>query len=152
MHLRCGFRKLVLPNLNRMKRILLAAFLLLGFQNFAQTDTVIVTSDTVDVYVISSTNRLVEIEGDYAIEYRDLKNLKNGSYLHFDSGKDLEKFFASCFRSLEKGIEIASVNYTLSRNKLSKNVVRVQGKEKSYFMLKYDTLEKMKTAYERDFN
>ena len=133
-----------------MRTFLLAAFLLLGFQNFAQTDTVIVSKDTVNVYVISSTNRLIEIEGDYAIEYRDLKNLKNGRFLNFDSAKDLEKFFDSCFRSLEKGTEIASVNYTLSRNKISKNVVRVQGKEKSYFMLSYETLEKMKTAYERD--
>jgi hypothetical protein len=111
------------------------------------TTNLIAQSDTSDVYVINNTNRLVKVGGEsYALIYRDLKSLKQIRSFHFDDSKELDRFFELCQKALEKDQGTVTANYNVSRNKLSKNVVRVNDKQGGYMLLKYSTLQHMKTA------
>jgi hypothetical protein len=103
--------------------------------------------DTTDIYVINKTNRLVSVgTSSYSFVYRDLKSLKQIKSFHFETLVDLEKFFGLCQKALEKDQGTVTEKYNVSRNRLSKNVVRVNDKTGGYVLLKYSTLEHMKKA------
>lgn len=126
-----------------MKALFATLCLLLSITSFGQ--------DTTDIYVINATNRLVAIDADsYSFTYRDLKSLKERRSLYFETAADLEKFFELCQKALDKDQGTVTSDYNVSRNRLSKNVVRVNNKIGGYFLLKYTTLEHMRKAYEKD--
>ena len=125
-----------------MKALFTTLCLLISISSFGQ--------DTTDIYVINKTNRLVTIGSDsFSFIYRDLKSLKQIRSFHFDTDADLTKFFALCFKALEKDQGTITDNYNVSRNNLSKNVVRINNKVGGYVLLKYSTLEHMQKAMER---
>ncbi len=132
-----------------MKSLVIALFVLMGAPSFAQEDSTVVVADTIDIYVINSTNRLMHAGNSFALEFRDLKSLKEIHSIQFASIKEVDKFFETCFRVLEQDVTIVGELYTVNRNKLSKNIVRIHDKEEAYFMLSYDTLQKMQTAFNR---
>lgn len=138
-----------------MKTILSIIFLFLLSFVHAQTDSTqisqdtIVIADTSDIYVINKTNRLVQIDQDFAIEFRDLRSIKETHSINFENTKEVEKFFATCYRVLEKDVNVVGPRYSISRNKLSKNVTRIEDKDSGYFFLSYDTIEKMEAAFYR---
>lgn len=132
-----------------MKSIFVALFVLIGFSSFSQEDTTVVANDTLDIYVINATNRLIHTNTTFAIEYRDLKTLRDIRTIRFDSVGDVDQFFASCFRAIEADVKVVSNDYTVNRNAVSKNVVRVHEQDGSYFLMTYDTLQKMQTAFDR---
>lgn len=126
-----------------MKAFFTTLCLLFSITSFAQ--------DTTDVYVINETNRLVALEADsYSFFYRNLKSLKETRTLHFESETELIKFFDLCQKALDKDQGTVTSSYNVSRNRLSKNVVRVNDKDGGYFLLKYTTLEHMRKAFEKD--
>jgi len=107
--------------------------------------------DTTDIYVINKTNRLVTIQTDsYAFIYRDLKSLKQIQSFDFETKADLLKFFKLCQKALDKDQATITADYNVSRNRLSKNVVRIQNKEGGYVLLSYTTLDHMRSALERE--
>lgn len=132
-----------------MKSIFLFASLLLCGFSFAQTDSTLVIEDTTNIYVINSTNRLIQVGNNYSIEFRDLKTLNEVHYIRLDSKADVEKFFATCYRVLDQNKKVVGQHYTINRNVLSKNVVRIEHKDEAYFMLAYGTIEKMEKAFTR---
>lgn len=124
-----------------MKSLFTTICLLLSISSFGQ--------DTTDIYVINKTNRLVSVGSEsYSFIYRDLKSLKQIRSFHFESKKDLFKFFNLCQKALEKDQGTITDDYNVSRNKLSKNVVRVNDKNGGYVLIKYVTLEHMRKAVE----
>lgn len=135
--------------LEPMKFFVIALFTLLGTSSFAQEDSSVVIHDTLDIYVINSTNRLMHIDDGFALEFRDLKTLKEIHSINFSTEQEVDKFFETCFRVLEKDVTVVGELYSINRNKLSKNIVRIHNKEEAYFMLSYDTIEKMQKAYNR---
>jgi hypothetical protein len=138
-----------------MKTIFLFLFILVGFTSFSQEDSTIVVSDSVvsfdttNVYVINTTNRLIKVNNSYALIYRDLRSLRDIDTIRFNSAKELDKFFETSFKSLEQGVSITGQNYRVSRNVISKNVIRVENMHDAYFLLTYDTVQKMQTAFHR---
>lgn len=132
-----------------MKSIFVALFMLVGFTSFSQEDSTTIVNDTLDIYVINSTNRLIHTNTSFAIEYRDLKSLRDVRTIRFASEKEVDRFFANCFRAMEADVNIVSEHYTVNRNKLNKNLVRVHEKDGAYFLMSYDTVQKMQTAFER---
>jgi hypothetical protein len=111
---------------------------------------VCIGQDTTDVYVINSTNRLVAIDSDsYALIYRDLKSIKEIRSFHFESSADLEKFFELCQKALDLDQGTITDQYNVSRNTISKNVVRINDKKGGYILLKYSTLDHMRKAFEK---
>jgi len=132
-----------------MKSIFSALFFLIGFTTFSQEDSTVVVNDTLDIYVINSTNRLIHTNTTFAFEYRDLKSLREIRTIRFASAKEVDQFFASCFRALEADVDVVSANYMVNRNMLSKNIARVHEKDGAYCLLTYDTLQKMQTAFDR---
>jgi len=124
-----------------MKALLTVLLLLVSLISYSQ--------DTTDIYVINKTNRLVAIDSDsYSFIYRDLKSVKQIRSFHFKSMTELEKFFNLCQKALDKDQGTVTSEYNVSRNKLSKNVVRVNDKNGGYVLLKYSTLEHMRKAVE----
>lgn len=122
-----------------MKTILASLLLIVSFNGFSQ--------DTTDVYVINNTNRLVSIDGNsYAFIYRDLKSLKQIRSFHFSSKTELDKFFNLCQKALDQDQGTITASYNVSRNRISKNVVRINDKNDGYVLLKYDTLDHMRKA------
>lgn len=132
-----------------MKSLLLLICLTFGSFIYAQSDSTVVTEDTSDIYVINNTNRLIQVGDDFSIEFRDLKRLTEVHYIRFDSQADVRKFFADCYKVLDKNTTISNQLYTLNRNMLSKNVVRIQHHDLAYFLLSYGTIENMEKAFER---
>jgi len=132
-----------------MKSLFLLIFLSFGSLTFAQSDSTTVIEDTSDIYVINNTNRLIQVGDDYSIEFRDLKRLTEVHYIRFESQADVSKFFADCYKVLDQNTTISNQLYTVNRNVLSKNVVRVQHHDLAYFLLSYGTIENMEKAFER---
>ena len=130
-----------------MKLLPLTLFLLLV------STSVFGQSDTTDLYVINNTNRLVSIKTDgkthYAFCYRDLKSLRITKCFPFEDKQALTDFFDRCEKSLETDKTLVTKHYNTSRNKLNKNVVRVNNKEGGYVLIKYDTLQKMRNAFDK---
>lgn len=127
-----------------MKLTLLLLLLLSGF-TYAQ--------DTTDIYVINNTNRFVAIDHEgntsYAIVYRDLRSIKEMHTIHFENKANAHVFFEHCMIALEQDKIVENKRYSINRNALSKNVIRVEDEDEGYFMLKYSTVERMRTAFER---
>lgn len=125
-----------------MKALFTTLFIFLFITCFGQ--------DTTDIYVINKTNRLVAIDSDsYSFIYRDLKSVKEIRSFHFESKVELDKFFELCQKALDKDQGTVTSEYNVSRNKLSKNVVRVNNKIGGYVLIKYSTLDHMRKAVER---
>ena len=122
---------------------------MLGGALFGQSDTVKVTQDTSAIYVINSTNRLIQVGDRFSVEFRDLKSLKEGHTIPLGAAADVEQFFTTCYKVLDQDITIVGANYTVNRNVVSKQVVRIESKNESYFILTYGTLEKMEKAFKR---
>ena len=126
-----------------MKFLFTSIFFLVSIFCFSQ--------DTTDIYVINKTNRLVSIQPDsYAFIYRDLKSLKQIRSFDFETKADLLKLFMLCQKALDKDQGTITSDYNVSRNKLSKNVVRIQDKKGSYVLLSYTTLNHMRNALTRE--
>jgi hypothetical protein len=108
-------------------------------------------SDTVDLYVINNTNRLIAIEkngaSSFAFEYRDLKFLRTMRVLEFKNAEQLEKFFGICDKALATDKTYITQGYNISRNRLNKNVIRLNNKQEGYTLLKRETLEFMKSEF-----
>ncbi|XOV66315.1 MAG: hypothetical protein ACFHU9_11815 [Fluviicola sp.] len=132
-----------------MKSHILPLFLLISSFSFCQSDSVSVAEDTSNIYVINSTNRLIKVGDDYSIEFRDLKRLTEVHYIRFESKEAVQKFFTDCYRVLDQDATISNSLYTLNRNMLSRNVVRIEHDDEAYFLLAYGTLEKMEKAFKR---
>jgi sialic acid synthase SpsE len=129
--------------LDSMKALFTSLFLLVSVFGFSQ--------DTTDIYVINKTNRLVAIQSDsYAFIYRDLKSLKQIRSFNFETKADLLTFFKLCQKALDKDQSTITSDYNVSRNRLSKNVVRIQDKKDGYVLLSYTTLDHMRSALERE--
>lgn len=126
-----------------MKALFTTLCLLVSLFGFSQ--------DTTDIYVINKTNRLVAIQPDsYAFIYRDLKSLKQIRSFNFETKADLLAFFKLCQKALDKDQGTITSDYNVSRNRLSKNVVRIQDKNDGYVLLSYSTLDHMRSALERE--
>jgi len=133
-------------------KALCISFLLIAFTTPAicQEDGV---ADTIDIYVINNTNRFVALPAEantkYAFFYRDLKSLRTINELKFQNVTEVTKFFDTCEKALETGQLYVTQGYNISRNRLSKNVVRLNNKEGGYTLLKYATLEHMRKAFDK---
>ena len=124
-----------------MKLILSTLFVLVQLAAFSQ--------DTTDIYVINKTNRLIKIDdAAYAFVYRDLKSLKEIRSFNFENKTALDKFFRLCQKALDVDQGTVTGHYNVSRNRLSKNVVRVNDKNGGYTLIKYTTLDHMRKALE----
>ena len=110
-------------------------------------------ADTIDLYVINSSTRFISLpdEGNtkYSFFYRDLKYLKIIRELKFQSGSDVERFFSTCDKALETDKTFITQGYNVSRNRLGKNILRLNNKEGGYFLLKSASLEKMKSTFQK---
>ena len=125
-----------------MKRYFLILLVIVAFNSSAQ-------SDTTKVYVINKTNELVQIKSgestSYSFFYRDLKHVKEIRQLQFSNKAKLIEFFEKAEKVLETDSGIITSEYNLYRNKLSKNVLRVQNKVGGYVLLSRETLEDMRS-------
>ncbi len=135
-----------------MKSFLLLFFIAFTRFSYAQSDSIAVMEDTADIYVINNTNRLIQVGDDYSIEFRDLKRLTEVHYIRFDSEGAVRKFFSDCFKVLDQNTTIATPLYIVNRNVLSRNVARIEHDDLAYFLLSYNTLEKMEKAFDRYTN
>ena len=104
------------------------------------------SQDTVVVYAVSNTNRLVQINDSYSYFYRDLKYVKQIRELKFESKGELEIFFEKAFKVLDTDISLFAQGYTLVRAKMNKNSLKVRNKDNGYFIVKRETLENMQNA------
>ncbi len=136
-----------------MKNYIVLLIMVVSFGATAQESNNLKTNeaDTVDLYVINSTTRFIALpdEGStkYSFFYRDLKYLKTIRELKFQSAEDVQKFFNTCDKALETDKTFVTQGYNVSRNRLSKNVLRLNNKEGGYYLLKYSSLEKMKSTF-----
>ncbi len=136
-----------------MKNYIVLLIMVVSFGATAQESNNLKTNeaDTVDLYVINSTTRFIALpdEGStkYSFFYRDLKYLKTIRELKFQSAEDVQKFFNTCDKALETDKTFVTQGYNVSRNRLSKNVLRLNNKEGGYYLLKYNSLEKMKSTF-----
>ena len=140
-----------------MKMYITLSLILVSLSGFSQetldSTAVIepITVDTVDLYVINSTNRLIALPNEgltkYAYQYRDLKYLRTMRELKFQNAEAMEKFFGICDKALATDKTLITQGYNISRNRLNKNVIRLNNKENGYTLLKRETLEFMKTEF-----
>lgn len=112
------------------------------------------SQDTTDVYVLSSSNRLVQIKKDsqisYALEYRNLKKLKETVCIDFGKKENVYKFFETCDHVLNTDTRVVGERYNIGRNKIDKNTVKVDNKnEGAYCLIKRETLENMRSAMDK---
>lgn len=124
-----------------MRKLTTLLFILIGFATMAQ--------DTTDVYVINNTNRLAQIGDSYSFFYRDLKYVKEIRELKFDDQTDFVEFVEKAYKVLDKNIELIAKGYSLKRNAMSKNVLKIRNKDGGYVLIKRGTLDNMKEAIER---
>ena len=110
--------------------------------------TALSQSDTTKIYVINKTNEFVQIENGgyttYSFFYRDLKFVKETRELVFKNKEKVNEFFDKAEKVLATDSGIIGSDYNLYRNKLSKNVLRLQNKEGGYVLLSRETLETMR--------
>ena len=112
-----------------------------------------VVNDTIELYVINNTNSFVAIQSsvktEYAFFYRDLKFLRTQRELNFKNAESLEKFFTICDKALATDKTHITQGYNISRNRLNKNVLRLNNKQGGYTLMKRETLEFLKEAYKK---
>jgi hypothetical protein len=129
-----------------MKQILLIFLSTLAFTAVSQ-------NDTTKIYVINNTNEFVEIKGGgyttYSFFYRDLKFLKEKRELKFTNKTKVTEFFDKAEKVLATDSGIITADYNLYRNKLSKNVLRLQNKDGGYVLLSRETLETMRSEFNK---
>lgn len=115
--------------------------------------TALSQSDTTKIYVINKTNEFVQIESGgyttYSFFYRDLKFVKETRELVFKNKEKVNEFFDKAEKVLATDSGIIGSDYNLYRNKLSKNVLRLQNKEGGYVLLSRETLETMRAEFNK---
>lgn len=130
---------------------LILLFILFGFSisySNAQeaTDTVLTT-----IYEISGNNRLTTIEVNqdttFAYYYRDLKHLGEIRSINFKTKEDVKKLIDLCYKALEQDKTFVTDNYNISRNKLSKTVIRINDKRDGYSLITEKDLHLMENAF-----
>lgn len=140
-----------------MRKILVILLTVSSFIAHSQdsTDTVVneLAYDTTDLYVISNSSRFVELSGQgkskYAFYYRDLKYVKEIRELKFYSVDEAIKFFNICQKALDTDKTYITKGYNISRNRISKNVLRLNNKDGGYTLMKRSTYEHIRDAFER---
>lgn len=124
-------------------------FLAFSFFGHCQSEV----ADTTDLYVINDNGRLVSItnEGNnkYAFFFRSLKSPRPQKELLFKSADELAKFFEICEKALATDKTYITSGFNISRNTLNKNVVRMNDKEGDYNLLKRETIQLMREAFEK---
>lgn len=129
-----------------MKKLLLILLTTLAFNLSAQ-------SDTTKIYVINKTNEFVQIKNggntSYSFFYRDLKFVKETRELVFANKTKVNEFFDKAEKVLATDSGIITAEYNLYRNKLSKNVLRLQNKVGGYVLLSRETLETMRSEFNK---
>jgi len=129
-----------------MKQIILIFLSTMAFTALSQ-------SDTTKIYVINKTNEFVQIESGgyttYSFFYRDLKFVKETRELVFKNKEKVNEFFDKAEKVLATDSGIIGSDYNLYRNKLSKNVLRLQNKEGGYVLLSRETLETMRAEFNK---
>lgn len=129
-----------------MKQLILIFLSTLTFTTFSQ-------NDTTKIYVINKTNEFVQIKSGgyttYSFFYRDLKFVKETRELVFKNKDKVNEFFDKAEKVLATDSGIITADYNLYRNKLSKNVLRLQNKVGGYVLLSRETLETMKTEFNK---
>lgn len=129
-----------------MKQIILLSIAFLSFNALSQ-------ADTTKIYVINKTNEFVQIKSDgytkYSFFYRDLKFMKETRELVFSNKAKVIEFFDKAEKVLATDSGIITADYNLYRNKLNKNVLRIQNKEGGYVLLSRETLETMRSELEK---
>lgn len=125
---------------------LLLPILLLTFTSWSQ-------NDTTRIYVINNTNEFVQIKGGgyttYSFFYRDLKFVKETRELKFKNKEKVNEFFDKAEKVLATDSGIITADYNLYRNKVSKNVLRLQNKEGGYVLISRETLETMRAEFNK---
>lgn len=129
-----------------MKKLLLILFSTFSLSLTAQ-------SDTTKIYVINKTNEFVQVkEGGYttySFFYRDLKFVKEIRELKFSNKAKVNEFFDKAEKVLATDSGIITADYNLYRNKLSKNVLRLQNKDGGYVLISRETLETMRSEFNK---
>jgi len=129
-----------------MKQFILIFLSTMAFTTLSQ-------SDTTKIYVINKTNEFVQIENGgyttYSFFYRDLKFVKETRELVFKNKEKVNEFFDKAEKVLATDSGIIGSDYNLYRNKLSKNVLRLQNKEGGYVLLSRETLETMRAEFNK---
>jgi hypothetical protein len=129
-----------------MKQFALIFLSTLVFTAFSQ-------NDTTKIYVINNTNEFVQIKGggytNYSFFYRDLKYVKETRELVFKNKDKGNEFFDKAEKVLATDSGIITADYNLYRNKLSKNVLRLQNKVGGYVLLSRETLETMRSEFNK---
>ncbi len=129
-----------------MKFLILYSFLFLSTQLDAQ-------SDTVKIYIISNTNKFVQIntpeKTHYSFFYRDLKHVKETRELIFPNKQEVNEFFDKAEKVLATDSGIITSKYNLYRNKVNKNTLRLQNKEGGYVLISRETLETMRKEFDK---
>ena len=115
--------------------------------------TAVSQNDTTKIYVINNTNEFVEIKGSgyttYSFFYRDLKFIKETRELKFSNKTKVTEFFDKAEKVLATDSGIITADYNLYRNKLSKKVLRLQNKDGGYVLLSRETLETMRSEFNK---
>lgn len=110
-------------------------------------------SDTTKIYVINKTNEFVQIKSGgnttYSFFYRDLKFVKETRELKFSNKTKVNEFFDKAEKVLATDSGILTADYNLYRNKLSKNVLRLQNKDGGYVLISRETLETMRSEFNK---
>ena len=129
-----------------MKFLALFSLLFLSTQLDAQ-------SDTVKIYIISNTNKFVQIstpeKTHYSFFYRDLKHVKETRELIFKNKQEVNEFFDKAEKVLATDAGIITSKYNLYRNKVNKNTLRLQNKEGGYVLISRETLETMRKEFDK---
>lgn len=129
-----------------MKQLLLILITTVAFNLSAQ-------SDTTKIYVINNTNEFVQVQKGgyttYSFFYRDLKFVKETRELKFSNKTKVNEFFDKAEKVLATDSGIITADYNLYRNKLSKNVLRLQNKEGGYVLISRETLETMRAEFNK---
>ncbi len=129
-----------------MKQLIVIILSALSFSSFSQ-------NDTTKIYVINKTNEFVQIKGGgyttYSFFYRDLKFVKETRELVFKNKDKVNEFFDKAEKVLATDSGIITADYNLYRNKLSKNVLRLQNKVGGYVLISRETLETMRSEFNK---
>jgi len=129
-----------------MKQLILIILSTVVFTGFSQ-------NDTTKIYVINKTNEFVQIKGGgyttYSFFYKDLKFMKETRELVFKNKEKVNEFFDKAEKVLATDSGIIGAEYNLYRNKLSKNVLRLQNKVGGYVLLSRETLETMRSEFNK---
>lgn len=129
-----------------MKKLFLILLIAVSFNLTAQ-------SDTTKIYVINNTNEFVQIKSGgnttYSFFYRDLKFVKETRELKFSNKTKVNEFFDKAEKVLATDSGILTADYNLYRNKVSKNVLRLQNKEGGYVLISRETLETMRSEFNK---